>query len=170
MRTRNLLFVFVVLSLMIASCAPPAVDMAALRQTIDDYNAATVESMTTNSNSEKALAYYADDAVSMPPNGPALKGREAIKAWIDQMMQSGMKINSASFTVTDVQAAGNVAYEIGTYDMTMTIPGMGDMNDTGKYVAVWKQQADKSWKVAAEIWNTDTPPPAMEPPADTKKK
>src|SRR6266550_3141383 len=37
--------------------------------------------------------------------------------------------------------------------------------DRGKYVAVWKKQADGNWKVALDIWNTDLPLPA---PSDKK--
>lgn len=170
MRNVNVFFLFVILSLLLVSCAPPEVDMAALRKTIDDYNAATTESMLTN-DVEKAMPFYADDAVSMPPNFPTNKGREAIKAGITQMMQSGMKVTAANFTVTEVEAAGKIAYEVGEYDMTMTMPGMGEMKDNGKYVAVWKQQADGSWKVHAEIWNTSVPIPEPEmEKADTKKK
>src|SRR5437764_11143066 len=32
--------------------------------------------------------------------------------------------------------------------------------DRGKYVAVWKKQADGNWKVAVDTWNTDLPFPA----------
>ena len=156
--------------MIVASCAPPAVDMTALRKAIDDYNAASTAAMVAGTVDDAVIAYYADDALQMAPNSPVVKGRDSIRALYTAMMQSGMKINSASFTVTDVQAAGNVAYEIGTYDMTMTIPGVGEIDDNGKYITVWKQQADKLWKVAAEIWNTDMPLPVPEPPKDAKKK
>ena len=168
MRTRNLLFVFVVLSLMIASCAPPAVDMAALRATIDEYNAATSESMMTN-DIEKVMPFYADDAIQLPDKAPANKGKEAIRSWITEMSSMGMKFSAATFTPTEVNAAGNIAYEIGEYSMTMSMEGMPEMSDNGKYVAIWKQQTDGSWKVYAEIWNSSVAPP-MEPPADTEKK
>jgi ketosteroid isomerase-like protein len=39
------------------------------------------------------------------------------------------------------------------------------VTDHGKYVAVWKKQADGNWKVAVDIWNTDLPLPA---PPDKK--
>jgi len=32
-------------------------------------------------------------------------------------------------------------------------------------VAVWKKQADRNWKVAVDIWNTDLPLPT---PSDKK--
>ncbi|MFH1738875.1 MAG: hypothetical protein ABIH23_07685, partial [bacterium] len=60
--------------------------------------------------------------------------------------------------------------EIGSYEMSMDIPGMGNVDDTGNYVSIWKQQEDKSWKLHAEIWNTRTPMPVPEPPKGAKKK
>jgi len=33
--------------------------------------------------------------------------------------------------------------------------------DRGKYVAVWKKQADGNWKVAVDTWNTDLPCPRL---------
>ena len=32
------------------------------------------------------------------------------------------------------------------------------VNDTGKYVVVFRKQADGAWKVAADIFNSDLPP------------
>jgi ketosteroid isomerase-like protein len=29
--------------------------------------------------------------------------------------------------------------------------------DRGKYLAVWKKQADGSWKIEADMWNSDLP-------------
>jgi hypothetical protein len=31
--------------------------------------------------------------------------------------------------------------------------------DTGKYIVVWKRQ-DGVWKLHADIWNSDAPPPS----------
>jgi len=164
MRNVNVVVLFVDISLSLISRAQPGPDMAALRKTIDDYNVASQEAMMTN-DVEKAMSYYADDAIQMPPNSPANRGKEAIRAWINGMMQSGMKVTAAKFTSTEVDAGGKVAYEVGDYDMTMTIPEMGEMKDNGKYVAVWKQQQDGSWKVHAEIWNTNVP---MQMPGEQK--
>jgi ketosteroid isomerase-like protein len=41
----------------------------------------------------------------------------------------------------------------------MNDPKGSPIMDRGKYVAVWKKQADGSWKVAAESFNSDLPVP-----------
>ena len=156
--------------LLLFSCAPKPVDMTALRKTIDEYNEASKVVMMTGT-SDKIMAYYAEDAMEMAPNMALVKGKEAIKAFQVEMAKSmaasGMKVNSVAFTTTKLEAGGAVAYETGTYDMTMTIPAMGVMNDKGKYISLLKQQADGAWKMQAEMWSSDSAPPAM---PETKEK
>ncbi len=170
MRYLNTFLTVLILSILFVSCAPKPVDMAALRKTIDEHNAASITAMKSNSDMDKLMSYYTDDAVQLPPNAPMNKGKEAIKAFMNQMMASGMKMTEVSFAVTNVEASGNVAYEVGTYDMAATVPGMGDIKDNGKYITTWKQQADGLWKVTAETWNSNVPMPTPEMKKDDAKK
>jgi ketosteroid isomerase-like protein len=40
--------------------------------------------------------------------------------------------------------------------MTLTPPGApGPVNDRGKYMVVWKRQADGSWKIHRDMFNTN---------------
>lgn len=158
-----------VLALLLASCMPQQPDMAALRKTIDEFDAASVDAMMSG-NMETLMSYYADDAMSMPPNMGTLKGKAAIESWMNDMAQSGMKMTSVEFGTTELDASGTIAYLLGTYDMAMEMPGMGEMKDAGKYISIWKKQADGSWKVHAEIWNSDRPIPGMEMGMGMEKK
>lgn len=169
MRSLRFLYALVLLSLLIASCAPPKPDMAALKKTVEEFDAAGIDAMTTG-NADKIMSYYVENAISMPPNSQMLKGREAIKGWMDQMMKSGMKLSDVKFATTDMDAAGKIAFTVGTYEMTVTKPEpMGTMKDNGKYVSIWKQQQDGSWKVYAEIWNTNLPMPSMDQMMEKKE-
>ena len=147
--TKSLCALFVV-GLMLVSCAPQEPDKAALKTLIDEYNAAVIEGMMSG-NMDKSMPYYADDAVSMPSSAPMLKGKEAIKNYSDEMSKSGMK-----FTTSEIGGSGNLAYEIGTYEMSIDLGPM-DIDDNGKYLTLWKKQADGSWKVYAETWNSSVP-------------
>ena len=160
MRTACAVFLVAAVSLVITSCASPQVDMAALKKTVDTYNALSIEAMT-GGNSDKMMAYYEDDALEMAPNMTMAKGKDAIKAMQDQMTKSGMKMTAVSFSPIDLQAGGTIAYEIGSYDITVTMPSTGDVKDHGKYLTIWHQQPDGTWKVRAETWNTDMPMPSM---------
>ena len=149
-----------VLALILVSCMKQP-DTEGFRKTVDEFNTVSMESMKSGKTDE-ALAYYTEDAVSMPPNMDPVNGKEAIEKWMKEMMGSGMKVTSATFTTTDIGVGGTVAYEFGLYEMTMDIPGMGELSDRGTYISVWNQQEDGSWKIRAETWNSSNPPPSMD--------
>jgi uncharacterized protein (TIGR02246 family) len=161
MRTALVIVAVAVISCLFVSCGQKEPDMASLKKSVDDFNAASKDAMMGGST-EKALAYYEDNAMQLAPNMAMLKGKDAIKPSMEQMMKSGMKMTTVDFTLVDLQASGTIAYEIGTYDMTMTAGKMGEMKDHGKYITLWREQADGTWKVAAETWNTDKPMPVVE--------
>jgi ketosteroid isomerase-like protein len=87
------------------------------------------------------------------------QGIEAIKKSNEAMMASGMKITKFETTTLMVHSCeGNIA-EVGTYNMSYTMEGtQGETSDAGKYLTIWKPQADGSLKITFEIWNTDTYP------------
>ncbi len=63
--------------------------------------------------------------------------------------------------VIEVAVSGDLAYDRGTYELSMDTP-QGRISDHGKYMAVWKKTAE-GWKVVADIMNSDLPAPATEP-------
>ena len=68
-------------------------------------------------------------------------------------------MNSMTLNTLEVLSDGDLAYEIGTYKVNMTIPGMPNtMDDNGKYLTVWQKQDDGSWKMKVETWNSDNNP------------
>ena len=169
MRTILALVVVAVVSLFLSSCMPKEPDMAALKRTVDEYNAASKDAMM-GGNPDKVMSYYEENAMEMAPNMATIKGKAGIKAFQDQMMKSGMKMTAVKFTTLELEAGGKIAYEIGGYEMSMTMPSMNEMRDNGKYIALWRQQPDGSWKVHAETWNTDMPMPSPDQSAKKDKK
>jgi ketosteroid isomerase-like protein len=54
---------------------------------------------------------------------------------------------------------GDLGYSQGAYTMTMTDPKTRKvLSEKGKYVTVYKKQADGGWKAVADIANEDAPP------------
>jgi len=150
--------VLFVLSLLLVSCAPQEPDMAAFRNLVEEYNAVVADGMLSGNN-EKVWPYYGDDAIQMPSNSPVLNGKDAIMNYSDEMAKSGMKFTSVKFDIAEVGGSGMIAYEIGTYEMSLEL-GPTKIDDNGKYMTLWKKQADGSWKLYAEIWNSSVPMPS----------
>jgi len=110
-------------------------------------------------NQEAIMVMYADDAVSMPSYEPIIKGKDAIMKKNKESQEMGFKINNMTLSTIEVLSSGDLAYEIGTYTIDMTIPGMTDgWSDNGKYLTIWEKQSDDSWKIKIETWNTDNNP------------
>ena len=101
------------------------------------------------------FSFLLDDAVYLPPNEPAWIGEEAIREKLGAMLE--MPGLSAKWTPTQVHASGDLGYSIGNYEIIMTDSAGVDMSEKGKYLVVWKKQADGKWKVAAESFNANTP-------------
>ena len=92
----------------------------------------------------------------MPPNGEAVRGRDAIIAWNENFPP----YDDLQFTQVEVDGSGDMAFVYGTYSMVMTVSeGEEPANDRGKYIEIWRRQADGSWKVALDIFNSDMPIP-----------
>ncbi len=136
-----------------------AQDTAELKEKIQTINNRLAEMMV--SGEEEAMwEYYSDDIISMPSYQPMMKGIEACKKASEEMMSSGMKMTAFKSTVTDIMQSGNLVVDIGTYEITMMLPQMGDQpwSDHGKYMTIWEMQDDGSLKVKVETWNTDVNP------------
>jgi ketosteroid isomerase-like protein len=112
------------------------------------------------------LALYTDDAIQLPPNQTAVQGKAAMQAWLEAFPPfSNFKEESL-----EIQGQGDLAYDRGTYSMTVTPPGLAPIEDHGKYLTIWRKQADGSWKVARAIFNSDLPLPTTQKPARSAKK
>jgi ketosteroid isomerase-like protein/quercetin dioxygenase-like cupin family protein len=112
----------------------------------------------TTTDSDKFVSHLASDAVVYAPGMPMVRGTEEISSMYGGL--SGAPGFSLAWTAAraDVSAAGDLGYTVGNYSMSM-----GGASEKGKYVTIWKKQADGAWKVAEDIFNSDTPP--SPPPA-----
>ena len=118
---------------------------------------------------EGMLEFYAENSISLPSYQPMLRGQDAMRESHKQQHQSGMNVTAFELIATDVIADGNLAIEIGTYTISMTMPEMGAVDDQGKYLNVWENQ-DGEWKLRADIWNTDMNPWMMMGEQQDKKE
>ena len=105
-----------------------------------------------------AVALVMDDAVDLPPNRPAVIGREAIRSFV----QSDFDLFTMNFAeeVVEVEVAGDLAVIWTNYTVTLTFKNDGaQVTNNGKWLKVLKRQPDGSWKFSRNIWNSDNPPP-----------
>ena len=113
-----------------------------------------VRNVEAKNAEELVNAFYADDAQVFPPGQPLVNGRDAIKQLWGAFIPLLQRL---SLTTTRIEASGELAYGTGTYEMTLAQPDGCTAEDRGKYVVVYRRQADGSYRVVADIFNTSQP-------------
>ncbi len=153
---------------LLAGCQPkPALaeaDRAAIRQAFE--SAMKLAKVPANPQVKDWTAYcgvyYAENATILAANEPAIKGLPAVT----KFMNTFPPITAFGPKIETIDGEGGIAYVKGTYEMTIQATPQLAVNDKGKYLEVWKKQADGSWKAIYDCFSSDlpmTPPPQPEP-------
>jgi len=104
---------------------------------------------------EAFRTFAAEDAVCFPIGEAPVRGRAAILEWMSSGPKGEMKWTPMT---AEVARSGDLGYTWGTYEFR----GQGDDGQPlvrhGKYVTVWKKQADGSWRFVLDIGNPGPPP------------
>jgi len=104
----------------------------------------------------KVAAFYAEDAVVLPPNEPAAMGRAAAeKVWASYFAAPNFAI-SWKTTAADISKSGELGYTAGTYEDSYDGPDGKRVQEAGKYLCTWRKQKDGTWKAAYDMWNSDS--------------
>lgn len=102
---------------------------------------------------DATVSYYGDGAVLLAPNVPIARTEVEIRRTWMQIFASvpAGATFSGETTKVEVAQSGDLAYAVGTY--AFANPAI----DKGKFVDVWKKQADGSWKDVVDMINSDLP-------------
>lgn len=98
-----------------------------------------------------ALNYYTEDAVFMPPQAPPAQGHEQIIASFDAMPD----FSDLVLELIEAHGTADLAWARGKYSIMWMMPDGTMMPDEGSYLEIWQRQADGSWKVTADMFNSD---------------
>jgi len=100
------------------------------------------------------MASYAEDAVLLPMDAPAVVGREAIRARFARRL--AIPGFSASFATTRVVVAQSrdMAYELGTFRVSWDDERGRPVARAGKHLVTWEKSGGR-WQVTAESINYD---------------
>lgn len=113
---------------------------------MEAFNAKDLEAMT---------AYYAEDAVLLPPDAPAIFGRDAVLSTMQEMFASGLSIELEDL---EIKVENALAYKAGRYRL---LSEDGTLVDRGKYIEIWTK-VDESWVLHRDIWNSSVRPQVEE--------
>jgi uncharacterized protein (TIGR02246 family) len=108
---------------------------------MEAFNARDVEAMKM---------YYAEDAVLLPPNAPAVFGRDAVLASMKEMFASGLGIELEDL---EIKVANDLGYKAGRYRV---VAEDGSLVERGKYIEIWTKENGR-WVLHRDIWNSSVP-------------
>lgn len=106
-------------------------------------------------DSAMTASFYADDASMLPFNAPIVDGKAKIQeVWTGLMAKPGFAIH---FEPTRIMVAksGDVAFDVGTFELTMNDAQGKPTIMVGKYLVAWAKQKNGEWKAEADCFNTD---------------
>ena len=107
---------------------------------------------TYNANDWEALGQlFAEDASMMPPNSPAVVGRDAIAAW-EAEYEAGFQI---AFDVQEIEGEGDIAYVRGRSCVFIPLETGGYGIDVGKYLEIRKRDETGKWLIVSDVFNSD---------------
>ncbi len=101
-------------------------------------------------------SYFAENAAV--PSTPPLAGKQAISEHFQKVFAD------PDFTLTwdplkaEVFPGGKMGYTTGKYVVHFNDKDGKKMEQTGRYITVWKKQDDGSWKVVTDTGSEDGPP------------
>jgi uncharacterized protein (TIGR02246 family) len=109
-------------------------------------------------DADRIAAHYTDDGNVMVPNSPMMTGKDAIgKAMKDVLADPNWSLALQPIQV-EVSRGGDLGYTRGTYVLTATDPASNKAStEKGRFVAIFRKEADGSWKAVQEINNAEAP-------------
>ena len=165
-------FLLIALSLLLLAGCQQATTTSADTRSADEATLKNLDAEWSKSagarDVEKTASYYSDDAIVLPPNMPTINGRPGARSMWQGMFSVPGFGGGWKASKVEVARSGDLAYVTGTYELSETDAKGKPMTDKGKYLEVWKKQADGTWKCVIDMFNSDLPSDAGEESRPTR--
>jgi uncharacterized protein (TIGR02246 family) len=127
-------------------------DVAAVENVLNQYAVAV-----NAGDLELWLSLHADNIVKMVPDAPAILGKEELRAYFKPLFDNFT--SEMTLYPEEAQVDGDLGSAWGNYSLSMTpIAGGDTVFVDGKYLTICKRQADDSWKISHDCYNSNVSP------------
>lgn len=107
---------------------------------------------------DAVLDRMTDDVVFLPPNGPRVVGKDAVREWATPYM-AAYTVHWDKTELEFLMLGNGWAFEQYAYvEHDIAKDGSAPLQDTGKGAILWKLESDGQWRVARDIWCSDLAP------------
>ncbi len=131
-----------------AALGASAADLAAIGRVHEQYVAAH-----NDSDADRLVALFTDDAVLMPMDEPSLMGKEAIREHYEEFFDQSP--SNIELSPVETRVAGDWAFERIQVKVTLPDGASDDRHADVKYLWILQRQPDGSWKISRAIYNLD---------------
>ena len=105
-------------------------------------------------DAQRSASFYADGGSLLAPGAPLATGKDAVqKTWAGLMATPGFALSFAP-TKIEISRGGDLAYEVGDYELTTTDKKGTKQTVKAKYVVVWGKQLNGNWKALVDAPTT----------------
>lgn len=101
------------------------------------------------------VAHCTEDVRLLPAGHPIVIGKQAVRDFWQEAMNEGAR--NLCLDIMSIETILDTAIEIGTFTLLWEQERGQAKEEIGKYVVIWKCQTDQSWKLAVDIFNSDSP-------------
>jgi ketosteroid isomerase-like protein len=103
---------------------------------------------------ERILSFWTEDATIIPPSGPVVNGKSAIRDYVRKSLATpGFKILWRPASVA-ISADGTLGYTTGENSVTVPGPEGKLVTIAGRYATVWRRDHGGDWRCVIDIWNS----------------
>ncbi|HEY8745774.1 MAG TPA: hypothetical protein VIU62_22025 [Chloroflexota bacterium] len=100
-------------------------------------------------------ACYAAYALLLPPSLPLVQGHGQIREFFRELLGAGAFRVARETNL--IHAAGTIGYGVGRYTCVCRQAVGEAAPDSGKYLLVYRRQADGAWKIALDMFSSNLP-------------
>ena len=148
---------FVVLATGCAPAADDPPDLEALRASLREA-AEAYEAAATAKDAAAVVGMYDASAVMVPPSAPIVEGLEGVRDYrFGFIVTPGVALDFELQRV-EVAASGDIGWTLSVGQITIARDDGTLGRDVVRDVHTWRRQADGSWKVVLDVWNSGVVP------------
>ena len=132
--------------------ADEAADIAAISAVWVQYRTAL-----NSGDIDAMISLWVDDGIMLPPGSLPVIGKENIRTTAEAPLDHYIR-DVAVIEEKETQIMGDWAYSWGMYKASLTPKSEGESYFVdGKFFTIFKRQADGSWRIYRDIFNSNVP-------------